>query len=278
MAFNVRKAMTIDAPIAAQVEGPYANGNPPAPDGSGVYPSHAQAEQVVSIVGIKNAQAGVLRWPDQAHGRAVTALRLALITSIMACARAEHPDPVRTMTDPPNQAGPAGSDVMTQTQPPMTCDAAKRAIELRRFAGWRGLPGGCTPDAIFGIKLDDTWGMQPLGSSFEKARTHLIELAGYGRALAYVRDGALVLFDAMSPSLDGGWPGLSGDLGAPEATFDWIFGTVAMPAGEIVYAKRGLTIFLNPENQAVAYIAVYVPTTVDEYARSLRPPREKRPH
>lgn len=55
---NVRKAMTIDAPIAAQVEGPYANGNLPPPDNSGVYPSHAQAEQVVSIVGIKNAQAG----------------------------------------------------------------------------------------------------------------------------------------------------------------------------------------------------------------------------
>lgn len=41
---NVRKAMTIDATIATQVEGPYANGNPPAPDVSGVYPSHAQAE------------------------------------------------------------------------------------------------------------------------------------------------------------------------------------------------------------------------------------------
>lgn len=47
--------------IAAQVEGPYANGSPPAPDASGVYPSHAQAEQVVSIVGIKNAQAGYFR-------------------------------------------------------------------------------------------------------------------------------------------------------------------------------------------------------------------------
>ena len=32
--------------------------DPPAPDVSGVYPSHAQAEQVVSIVGIENAQAG----------------------------------------------------------------------------------------------------------------------------------------------------------------------------------------------------------------------------
>jgi len=33
------------------------------------------------------------------------------------------------------------------------------------------------------------------------------------------------------------------DLGAPVATFDTILGTVAMPAGELMYAKRGLTIF-----------------------------------
>lgn len=167
---------------------------------------------------------------------------------------------------------------MTQAQIPMTCDAAKQAIEARRFVGWRGLPPGCAPEVLFGVKLDDTWGVMPLGSSFEKARSHLVELTGYGRALAYVRDGAVAMFDAMAPQLDGGWPALSTDLGAPEATFDWVFGTIAMPAGELVYAKRGLTIFLNPENQAVAYISVYVPTTVQEYARRLRPPREKRPH
>lgn len=163
-----------------------------------------------------------------------------------------------------------------QPQPTITCEAAKRAIESRRFVGWLGLPSGCTPDAVVGLKLDDTWGSMPLGSSFERARTHLVELAGYGRALAYVRDGTLALFDAMSPSLDGGWPALSTDLGAPEATFDWTFGTVAMPAGELVYAKRGITLFVNPENQAVAYVTLYVPTTVDDYARRLRPPREKR--
>jgi hypothetical protein len=41
-----------------------------------------------------------------------------------------------------------------------------------------------------------------------------------------------------------------------------------MPAGELVYAKRGLTVFLNPENQAIAYVTVYVPTTIEEYAHS----------
>jgi len=207
----------------------------------------------------------------------VTALRLALVASIVACARADHPDPVRTMTDPTIQAATAGSDAMTQPKPPMTCDAAKRAIESRLFVGWRGLPAGCAPDAVFGIKLDDAWGAMSLGSSFETARTHLVELEGYGRALAYARDGAVAMFDAMAPDLEGGWPALSADLGPPEATFDWTFGTVVMPAGELVYATRGLTIFLNPENRVVAYISVYVRTTVDEYARRLRPPREKRP-
>jgi hypothetical protein len=55
---NVRKDMTIGPGIIKDVEGPYANGNPPAPDTSGVYPSHQQAEQVVSIIGIQNAQRG----------------------------------------------------------------------------------------------------------------------------------------------------------------------------------------------------------------------------
>ena len=52
---NVR---TTVAPLTVQatVEGPYANGKPPPVVHPGVYPSHAQAEQVVSIVGIKNAQ------------------------------------------------------------------------------------------------------------------------------------------------------------------------------------------------------------------------------
>ena len=160
----------------------------------------------------------------------------------------------------------------------LTCDDARRAIEARQFQGWRGLPTDCTPKAVLGFELDDTWGLMPLGSSFERARSHLIQLSGYGRSLAYARDGALVLFDAMAPQLDGGWPALAADLGAPDATFDWTFGTVPMPGGEHVHASRGLTIFLNPENQVVAFVSVYAPTTVDDYARRLRPFREKRPH
>lgn len=165
---------------------------------------------------------------------------------------------------------------MTSSTPP-TCDDARRAIEARRFIGFRGLPTGCTPDAVFGLRIDESWGRLPLGSSADESGSRLIERAGYGGALAYERGGFVVAFDAMTPQLDGGWPALAADLGTPDATFDWVFGTVPMPGGERVYVRRGLTIFLNPENEVVVYLTAYAPTTVEEYARRLRPPREKRP-
>jgi peptidoglycan hydrolase-like protein with peptidoglycan-binding domain len=64
---NVRKNAALPT-VQALVEGPYANGNPPAPDTSGVYPSNVQAEQVVSIVGIRNAQAAYFGGKTQLMG------------------------------------------------------------------------------------------------------------------------------------------------------------------------------------------------------------------
>jgi hypothetical protein len=65
---NVRKTV-VPTSVQAKVEGPYANGNAPAPDNSGVYPSNRQAEQVVSIVGIKNAQAAYFQGKTQLMGK-----------------------------------------------------------------------------------------------------------------------------------------------------------------------------------------------------------------
>jgi hypothetical protein len=166
---------------------------------------------------------------------------------------------------------PGGGDAMSQT-----CEIARRAIEARHFIGWRGLPPGCTPDTLFGMALDSQWGEMPLGNSFEQARSRLLEIGGYYRPLAYVRDGAVAMFDGTNPTLDGGWKALSDDLGTPEASLDWIHGTVGMPGGEKVYASRGITIFLNPENEFVVHVSVYVPTTVNEYNERLRLNREKR--
>jgi peptidoglycan hydrolase-like protein with peptidoglycan-binding domain len=65
---NVRSTLAPDPALVATVEGPYANGKPVPTVKSGVYPSHQQAEQVVSIVGIKNAQAGYFQGDVKAMG------------------------------------------------------------------------------------------------------------------------------------------------------------------------------------------------------------------
>ncbi len=65
----LRATVAPDAALQAKVEGPYANGNPPAAVKSGVDPSHQQAEQVVSIVGVTNAQAAYFRGETKLMGK-----------------------------------------------------------------------------------------------------------------------------------------------------------------------------------------------------------------
>lgn len=159
-----------------------------------------------------------------------------------------------------------------------SCDEIHDAIVARRFVGWRGLPAACTSEDLFGVPLDDAWGALPLGDAHEHARSRLLELAGYYRPLAYARDGHIVAFDAMSPQLAGSVQELEDSLGAPDTVLDWTFGNVPMPRSERVYANRGITLFMNLENQVVVYVTVYPPTTVEQYQHLLRPPREKRAH
>ena len=67
---NVRSTLAPDAALVKQIEGPYGNGGGIPAISSGVYPSHEQAEQVVSIVGIKNAQAAYFRGETKRMGDA----------------------------------------------------------------------------------------------------------------------------------------------------------------------------------------------------------------
>jgi hypothetical protein len=198
---------------------------------------------------------------------------LAIASIVTSCSRHDGGD--RPRVEPPAPQGSStkqGPVAMTSTP----CDAAKQQIERRHFIGWRGLPAACTSDALFGVAFDETWGAGKLGADFEPARQRVLELAGYYRPMAYVREGHVVAFDGMNPELDADWAALSKDLGEPDAKLDWVHGTTPMSAGERVYAQKGITVFLNPSNDFVVYVMVYVPTTVEQYTKLLRPSREKR--
>lgn len=193
---------------------------------------------------------------------------VALLTAA-ACVPTKHKPNTKTVA---MDGGTGGTNAMTLTP----CEAARRAIESNSFSAWTGLPPACTTEALFGISFDDQWGLQKLGATFEPARTHLLEISGYYRPMAYVRDGRPLMFDGMPTTVDGSWPPLASALGTAEAINDWIFGTVTIPKGEHIYARRGITVWMEPDKQQVIYVAVYAPTTVDEYVKRLRPSREKR--
>jgi hypothetical protein len=207
----------------------------------------------------------------------MTRWRGAVLTLLVGCAPTdkgrEHAPPM----DVRAEAGAGGDASMDATSESTSCEHASEAIRAGRLVGWRGLPAGCSPQALFGVAFDDGWGARKLGSQFEPARMRLLELTGFYRPLVTVRDGTVVMFDATNPVLDGGWGALAADLGAPEASRDFVYSSVTMTGGERIHARRGITVFLNPENDVVLHVALYEPTTVDGYEQRLRPSLDKKP-
>ena len=196
-----------------------------------------------------------------------------LALALAGCAardRSPDPPPVATAQDA-STISSKGRDAMTQS----TCEAARDAIANRRFVGWRGIPAGCTPAAMFGIPATAEWGMLRLGGDYERVRTRLLELPGYYRPIVYERDGAVALFDGTNPE-GVSWKELAADLGHADIILDWVNGTVPMPQGEHVFAGRGITVFVNAGNDFVAHVSVYTPTTAEQYMKKLRVNREKK--
>ena len=160
---------------------------------------------------------------------------------------------------------------MTSKPENETCAAARKAIETRGFVGWQGLPA-CTGDQLFdGFPADlSDRAKRPLGSSFSSAVFVLLELPGYYRPMANVRDGKLILVDGMNPEI-GDVPALLADLGEPKAKLDWDFGTLPFSEREFVYPERGITLFLNTERDKALHVAVFAATDLETYLETLRP-------
>jgi hypothetical protein len=155
----------------------------------------------------------------------------------------------------------------------MDAAGARRAIESRQLVGWRGLPAGLSPAELFpGLPPDQSgWARRSLGDEFAPADFAVLEIEGYYRPTVSSRDGTVVLFDGMNPEVPGGLGPLSGDLGRPAALLDYASGTLPVKAGEWPYPERGITLFVNTTADRLLHLALYAPTTLEDYERRLRP-------
>jgi hypothetical protein len=195
-------------------------------------------------------------------------MRWLLMAFLSACAGAE-----RSSVSP---TAARGMDAGSQSMSALSCDEARRAIEERRFVGWRGLPADCTPVALFRVPYEpDAWSRRHLGRQSPDARVRGLDIPGYYRASLTAVDGIVIMFDAMHPTIEGS-DALLADLGQPEAVLDWMYGTLPMPRSEHIHASRGITVFLNLDTGKILHIAVYPATTASDYIDRLRPDLEKK--
>jgi hypothetical protein len=159
----------------------------------------------------------------------------------------------------------------------MTALEAMALIAARDLAHWRGLPG-CSLADVTGTfdRRGDGVGSGRIGTS--RRDFVLVSAPGYDEPLRVWLDDDddVVALDVEYPEL----PELPAQLGEPEARRDFHWAGLDLADGELVYASRGITVYVNPENRDVLRVSVYPAGSLEQYDERWRlalPPHRRRP-
>jgi hypothetical protein len=148
------------------------------------------------------------------------------------------------------------------------------AFARGELSGWRGLERETTIDdvvAVFAVDREFT-GTSPLGATFEPAGWMAAAAEAFPGGIRVWHRGDLVaLLDAHAGLGTAADAALLAELGEPEARWDGALGPIPVPGSEWVYARRGLTLYVDPETRRVDRVLAYAPTSVEAYAQRARP-------
>jgi hypothetical protein len=148
-----------------------------------------------------------------------------------------------------------------------------------RLRDWTGLPTGLRADgfADYGARPDQRF----RGEIGDPARVQwwfgLDSMVYEGGLRVWVDEaGDVLLVEGDDPIDDAGEPLAAPDLGAPDAEFDTVLDTLVLDGGERVFAERGLSLRVNPDNGLLLGVRGFVPTSVEDFRARLRPVLEPR--
>jgi hypothetical protein len=151
---------------------------------------------------------------------------------------------------------------------------AFQAFSRRDFGDWSGLSQSMSlADVVQLFPLEGDWrGVGRLGSDQKETNYTYITIEGFEQQVRMWldEDNHVILMDVEYPTLPTSLSSLLDKLGTPDAKLDSYFGTLLLQQSEWIYASHGLTLFVNPENSVLLRIAVFAPSTLDEYIKSLR--------
>ena len=148
-----------------------------------------------------------------------------------------------------------------------------RIFARRELAAFPGLAPRTNLDdvaAVFG--LDRSWrGQDVLGSEQRRADWFRASAEGFAQGIRVCADGDdVLLLDASPVELPDTLAPVLESLGEPDARLDSYLGTLEIERSEFVYAKRGLTFYINPANGVLFRIVAFAPTELENYQRTLR--------
>jgi hypothetical protein len=156
---------------------------------------------------------------------------------------------------------------------------AVAALERVDLFGWDGLPADVLVRNLseaFDVGADDI-GTGLAGDPPGLRRWLALPSTRYtGGLVAWCDDDHVVLLEGRDPVDEQGELLTTPDIGEPEATFATPLGRLWLDDGERVVASRGLAVRVNPANGLLLGVLGFVPTTVDDYARRVRPHLEPR--
>jgi hypothetical protein len=148
-----------------------------------------------------------------------------------------------------------------------------RAFADRTLRAFAGLVSPTSLDDVARVfVLDRSWhGQGFLGSAGHPTDWFSATAAGFGRGVrVWAEDDTVMLLDAADISLPEPLPLLLDALGEPEMKLNSFLGAFEIENSEYVYARRGLTIYVNPATGVLLRIAAFRPASLEHYQRNLR--------
>ena len=172
------------------------------------------------------------------------------------------------------QGGPTRSNMSVDdtSNMPNTCQAALKAIAVRDFRTWHGLPQDCSYaefDARF-ARMSDGHAVGNLGRTARMVsyRTHVV--SGYKTGVhAWFEDDIIQLIELNFPSLPHPSSELSRSLGPAAAKIDYNLDIAVIPGGAWIYPNRGIALFVDGPLGEVMKIGVFHPCDLEYYLDSI---------
>ncbi|HEX4456047.1 MAG TPA: hypothetical protein VH143_34540 [Kofleriaceae bacterium] len=155
--------------------------------------------------------------------------------------------------------------------PPATaCSAAITAFASGDPSQLRPIPATCTlTDAAAVLHSLDTESRGVLADRKALMTIKWFSSAKLPKILAWLdATGHIVLLDAAYPP--GAADAFIKSLGPPEHRLDYQWRNDTLPGAEMVWPSRGAVVVASPDVKGLIRVAVFAPTTIDDYKANLR--------